>query len=321
VFLDFRRNPDGFHFDKLEGEAREYLTRSGALLDTPIERLRAMNPGAVQLYGDHGIDLAAEPLEIAVCAQHNNGGLAGNLWWESTNIKHLFPIGEVNGSHGVTRPGGSALNAGQVGAFRAAEFIARRYAQWRISEATIRAAAARAAVGILSWIDRGRTAAKSWQDERAELQERMSRAGAHVRSRGELDTAVAEAWRQFERIERTGGGRADSDEMVEALRNRALCFAHAVYLDAARFAVASGVGSRGSAMVLDERGTPIHEKLGERWRIAPEDPAFREQVQETQPIAAGRIEHRWVPRRPIPEPDLWFETAWARFRSGEIYGA
>ena len=86
-----------------------------------------MNPGAIELYADHGIDLAAEPLEIAVCAQHNNGGLAGNLWWESTNIKHLFPVGEVNGSHGVTGPAARRLNAGQVGAFRAAEFIAQRY--------------------------------------------------------------------------------------------------------------------------------------------------------------------------------------------------
>src|SRR5690606_30079676 len=130
VFLDFRRNPRDFRLDRLDAEAREYLTPSQAPFETPLERLRAMNPGAVGLYAEHGIDLAAEPLEVAVCAQHKLGGLAGNLWWESTNVGPLFPIGEVNGSHGVYRPGGSALNAGQVGAFRAAEFIARRYAEW-----------------------------------------------------------------------------------------------------------------------------------------------------------------------------------------------
>jgi hypothetical protein len=43
------------------------------------------------------------------------------------------------------------------------------------------------------------------------------------------------------------------------------------------------------------------------------------QVQEMWPIAPGQIAHRWVPRRPMPEPDLWFETVWARFRGGEIY--
>ena len=85
-----------------------------------------MNSPAIQLYRDHGIDLASESLEIGICAQHNNGGLKGNIWWES-DLKHPFPVGEVNGSHGVTRPGGSALNSGQVGSYRAALFISRKY--------------------------------------------------------------------------------------------------------------------------------------------------------------------------------------------------
>lgn len=40
-----------------------------------------------------------------------------------TNLSGLYAIGEVCASHGVTRPGGTALNAGQVGAVRAAEGI------------------------------------------------------------------------------------------------------------------------------------------------------------------------------------------------------
>jgi hypothetical protein len=90
-----------------------------------------MNPPAVDLYNSHGIDLAREPLEIAVCAQHNNGGFRGSVWWES-NVRGLFPVGEVCGTHGVTRPGGSALNAGQVGSLRAAEFIAAVPAIYKI---------------------------------------------------------------------------------------------------------------------------------------------------------------------------------------------
>jgi len=101
----------------MSAEAQEYLQKSGAQkLATPLKRLRKMNPGAITLYREHGIDLESQALEIAVCAQHNNGGLAGNLWWESTTISHLFPIGEVNGSHGVYRPGGASLNAGDTGA-------------------------------------------------------------------------------------------------------------------------------------------------------------------------------------------------------------
>jgi hypothetical protein len=51
----------------------------------------------------------------------------------------------------------------------------------------------------------------------------------------------------------------------------------------------------------------------------PGNPAFSEHVLETQAAADGRVEHRWVPRRPLPVCNDWFETAWARYRRGEIY--
>ena len=319
VFLDFRRNPEGFGFDGLSSEALDYLTKSKALQETPIQRLRQMNPGAIDLYAEHGIDITAEPLEIAVCAQHNNGGLAGNHWWESINVKHLFPVSEVNGSHGVYRPGGSALNSGQAGSFRAAEFIANRYSQWTVAEPQVTAAAATAAAEVLAWIGKAAGAESSWQAEREEFQQRMSRAGAHIRSSETLQEAVGEAWEQVRRIEASGCGYADSGELPEALRNRHLAFAQAVYLEAIRFALESGMGSRGSAMVVHGDGTRIHEKLGDEWRIAPETPDFREQVLQTLPDSGGSVQNEWVPRRPVPETDVWFETAWARFRSGEIY--
>jgi len=321
VFLDFRSNPDGFRFEALSDEARQYLANSNALLDTPIERLRAMNPGAIQLYADHGIDITSQPLEVAVCAQHNNGGLAANLWWESVNVKHLFPVGEVNGSHGIYRPGGSALNAGQVGGIRAAEYIAARYAGWTVDEEALEQAAGRAVAGIAAWLERAAGSPVSWQAAREEFQARMSRAGAHIRAEAQLAAAVEEAWRQCEAIERTGCGFQGPAEAAEALRTRDLALAHAVYLEAVRFAVASGVGSRGSAMVMDPSGEPIHPALGEPFRIVPENEAFRGQVQETRVLGPRQVHHAWVPRRPIPESDPWFETAWARFRTGEIYGA
>ncbi|MCX8037206.1 MAG: FAD-binding protein, partial [Candidatus Sumerlaeia bacterium] len=131
VFMDFRENPrpspgwKPFAIADLADEARVYLERSGALQETPIERLRKMNQPSIELYREKNKDLAREPLEIAVCAQHNNGGFAVNLWWES-NISGLFVIGELAGTHGVKRPGGSALNSGQVGGLRAAQVIVHR---------------------------------------------------------------------------------------------------------------------------------------------------------------------------------------------------
>ena len=319
VFLDYRSNPDGFRFEDLSDEARGYLENSDALQATPIERLRKMNPGAIQIYLDHDIDIQAEPLEIAVCAQHNNGGLAGNHWWESANIKHLFPVGEVNGSHGVYRPGGSALNSGQVGAFRAAEFIANRYSEWSVSHEEALAAIQGQVTKTVDWLDQSTATQRSWQEERDEFQTRMSRFGAHIRRREDLDRAVKEAWQQVGRLEQSGCSYMDAADSIEALRTLQLGFAHAVYLEAVRFAVVSGTGSRGSAMVVDLSGKPVHPGLDDTWRLLAENVDFRPIVQETLIHGIGNVENRWVERRALPDSDTWFETAWARFRAGEIY--
>jgi hypothetical protein len=149
----------------------------------------------------------------------------------------------------------------------------------------------------------------------------MSRAGAHIRSEEELVKAVGEAWDQVRRIEEQGCAcGAGSAHMSQALKNRYLCFAHAVYLEAVLFAVRSGVGSRGSAIVVDANGTRVHDKLDDSWCVAAEDASFREKVQETGVLSEGRVESRWVSRRPMPVADAWFETAWASFRNGRIYG-
>jgi succinate dehydrogenase/fumarate reductase flavoprotein subunit len=320
AFLDYRGNPEGFSFDELSEEARDYLTRSDALLETPIERLRKMNPGAIELYSDHGIDVTAEPLEIAVCAQHNNGGLAADHWWQSVNLPHLFPLGEVNGSHGVYRPGGSALNAGQVAGFRAAEYIANRCGDWSLSRRAAGNAFRKAAAGLLKWCDSARSAATSWKQDRDALQERMSRAGAHIRSLSDIGPAVEEAREQWKRVSSEGCSFAGAGELNAALCTRQLCFAQIVYLEAIRAALEAGVGSRGSAIVLDPAGQAVHPKLDDSWRIASENESFREQVLETSAESSGECTSRWIPRRAVPESDLWFETAWAKFRSGEVYG-
>ena len=78
-----------------------------------------MNQPAIDFYRDKGVDLYTQPLEIALCAQHNNGGLGIDCWWQ-TNVKGLFAVGEAAASHGVYRPGGTALNAGQVGTWEKA---------------------------------------------------------------------------------------------------------------------------------------------------------------------------------------------------------
>jgi len=319
VYLDFRSNPAGYSLSGLPEEARAYLEKSGAVQDTPIGRLLHMNPGAAELYKSHDIDLSREPLEVAVCAQHNNGGLAGNIWYESVNIKHLFPIGEVNGSHGVTRPGGSALNAGQVGGLRAAEFIANRYAEWSLDHDLAAAAVRECAQRTTEYAELCLSAGNSWKGELEDIQERMSRCGAHIRSIDSLDKEVPRAREQARRLMQSGCAVEGREHLRHAFRVRQMAFAHAAYLDAVRYALQSGVGSRGSSIVLHPGGLKLHGMLDESWRMAAEDISFRSKVLETLCDRKGEARHRWIPCRPLPETDSWFETTWAKFRSGEIY--
>ncbi len=123
VYLDYMHDPKGYEFDALGAEAKEYLTKSGAVASTPLERLKILNPASISLYMDKNIDISREYLEIAVSAQHNNGGVAVDNNYMST-IKNLYAVGEVAGVFGITRQGGTALNSTQVGGLMATRHIA-----------------------------------------------------------------------------------------------------------------------------------------------------------------------------------------------------
>ena len=53
--------------------------------------------------------------------------------------------------------------------------------------------------------------------------------------------------------------------------------------------------------------------------VIPENPAFRAQVLGTTVTPQG-VRVGWEPCRPFPETDGWFETVWAEYRTGKIYG-
>ncbi|EDY0584368.1 FAD-binding protein, partial [Salmonella enterica subsp. enterica] len=134
VYMDFLRNPEPvpgdlpFSLKRLDEDVQAYLANNDALASLPIERLQRMNPLSIALYKMHGHDLAQEPLQFAMNNQHMNGGIEVDIWGQ-TSLPGCFAVGEVAGTHGVTRPGGAALNAGQVFAVRLARYIAE--AGWR----------------------------------------------------------------------------------------------------------------------------------------------------------------------------------------------
>jgi len=325
VFLDFTRNPGGsrFSLESLDPDAFAYLEKSRALGPTPFERLMAMNPQAVDLYRSHGIDLERDRLEIGVCAQHLNGGLAVNAWWES-NLRHLFPVGEVCGTHGVKRPGGASLNAGQVGGIRAALYITRRYRDPppppdRFLERA--AGQVRACLGFARDVAGRPSAGSSITPDQAlaEIQARMSEVASHVRERGRVNRARPEAWALVSRLE-AELAVADRGELNRAFRAADLALAHAVILEAVAEYLERGGASRGSALVLDPAGERPGPELGDEWRftIASPDDFVNRNILEVRLTGPGEVEKRWEEPRPVPEDEGWFETVWRDYVNDRV---
>jgi succinate dehydrogenase/fumarate reductase flavoprotein subunit len=324
VYMDFRDNPRGdgnlppFKFEDLEPEAYNYLKNSNALFGKPIDRLKKMNPMAIELYKKNGIDIVKEPLEVAVCAQHNNGGLAGDIWWES-NVRHLFPIGEVNGTHGVYRPGGTALNSGQVGSLRAAQRIARVYQKNTVRLSDFSKAAAnktRELLDVLADLKKRAGRPGTVAAFRDEFQSRMTNHGAHIREAGAVEKAVKEAYDQIGRVNEMK--IKNTNEIPEALKNRHLVLAHAAYLEAVRFYLKNNGGSRGSYMVMDKEGLTVLPGILDDWKYKAENPDFREKMIETV-WQNGRFGSTLTDRRPLPDEDAWFENVWGEYLKGNVF--
>lgn len=319
VFLDYRCNPSGpagesYENGLLDNEVYSYLKNSEALRDTPVQRLEAMNRPAIDLYLDHRIDLGKEPLEIAVCVQHNNGGLKGNIWWES-DILHLFPVGEVNGSHGVYRPGGAALNSGQVGSYRAAYFISKKYNYSPPPLPAFRQL-------ITEQVEKRLELTQAWMATVGvkapiagffeEIRSRMSAAAGIVRSYDKVKEAVDEALSMMKQL--NGLLKVSSVyELARAFRLREHCLTHYVYLAALRSYLENGGRSRGSFIVTDPDGLLPHDNLENSWRlsICNYDRDVEKKIIEVKYID-GMIKTELAEIRPVPVQELWFEKVWKK---------
>lgn len=327
VFMDFTRSPipgDGkepFDLQAMESEALTYLQRNQALQPTPIERLEHMNPLAIDIYSEHGIDIRTEPLEINVCAQHHNGGFVVDKWWQSS-IPHVFVIGEMAGTHGVKRPGGSALNAGQVGGLRAAEYIARVYGR-DVPEAELSTAAV---CQVEALYDKLETWSGSCFDREpsnaiAAIQHNMSLHGGHVRRLQSAKSAQDEAVKLYKQL-RLDKVQIDAPkDLILAIRAEHLALAEAAFLAAIVEYIESGGGSRGSFMVLPDDADVSDVVAGKPNAFLPENEDLRATIAEVkiESLQECTFKITRVPARPIPVRDDAFELAWAAFRNGEVY--
>ena len=320
VFLDYTKNPFGLEkidFSRLSPEASGYLQKCGACFGTPIERLRQMNSPAIELYRSKGVELDREKLEIALCAQHNNGGISVDHRWQ-TGVRGLYAVGECAGTHGVRRPGGSALNAGQVGALRAAEHLSFTAAPEDREEGFERAAA-EAVASFLRFRDRVTAGKNDDENENCPITEqrrRMSLYAGAIRSAEKIRELSDEFSALCAEIE----DEVRTKDVRTALRYRdMLTVQNAVLAAMCDFAETVGA-SRGSAIFLSENGV-LRPGLPEKFRFlppasapgsAPHGGAF-DRVQLIS-LRGGVPSVSWRPVRPIPDSSDSFEVVWNGYR-------
>jgi succinate dehydrogenase/fumarate reductase flavoprotein subunit len=330
VFMDFRENPrpgdglDKFSLEDLEPEARKYLVSSGALQQTPIQRLQKMNQPSIDLYTSRGRDIFNEPLEVSVCSQHNNGGFKVGPWWES-NIKHLFLIGEIAGTHGVKRPGGSALNSGQVGGLRAAEYIIFHYFGDAPSEEEFRSLSDRQIALTLERVERllrqGESSSLEVDAVRRQIQHRMTEHASHIRRPEGVRQAITEATALRKQLEEEGLKLHSKKDFLKAWQTYEMALTSEAYLSGIQAMIERGGGSRGSHLIVDPKnGIQPHPMLGDEWRFLPENTNLRSEVLEIFWDTDRReFKTAITPVHPIPEEQYWFENTWEDYRSGRIY--
>lgn len=327
VYLDFTKNPFGLElldYERLSAEAFGYLNAAKACFGTPIERLQKMNTPAIEIYAMKGVDLQTEYLEIALCAQHNNGGIAVDAWWQ-TDITGLFAAGECAGTHGITRPGGSALNAGQVGSLRAAQFISasnRAVDFGRIMPEESNSEQKEITEIIKAAMDRHeKLLARALKNDAnvgealKKARKRMSDCGGAIRDICKMREAYAEVHSELTQFNSLFGVKSEL-ELVKLYRLRDTLTVQLATLGAMIDYAENVKLSRGSALYYDEAGE-LQGGLDEMFRFSTKN------VEETggriQQVAFrdGELKINWRPVRPMPEDNDVFETVWREYRKNK----
>ncbi len=316
VFLDYRENPGNkpIDFAQLSQETREYLKAAGAECQTPIERLKHMNLPAYDFYKERGIDLEIKPLEIALCAQHNNGGLSVNSWWE-TNIEGFFAVGEVSGTHGVYRPGGTALNAGQVGSMRAAQYIAERRTG---ASVTTEVFLKKSLEMIKNTIMLGESCLSNENTVDTlykQATKRMSLYGGAIRDKDRINQVMKEVLEELKSFPASVKIDKIIDiKKVHRLYDTLIC--QFVYLSAMADYIENGAYSRGSVLYTTPEGECPYEFLPETFKFKLDDGSRNNRIQEVR-FQNNQCSFYWRNVRELKEEDYFFENVWRIYRENK----
>ncbi|HCH9280639.1 TPA: FAD-binding protein [Salmonella enterica] len=327
VYMDFLRNPEPvpgdlpFSLKRLDEDVQAYLANNDALASLPIERLQRMNPLSIALYKMHGHDLAQEPLQFAMNNQHMNGGIEVDIWGQ-TSLPGCFAVGEVAGTHGVTRPGGAALNAGQVFAVRLARYIAE--AGWRGKNGGVEELVAAPLMQINATIHQAlhNAAGRPLSSLREEIQARMSDYAGFICHVENIRQAAQDARNLLASLSHDALSIQHLAEIPGLFMWRQQTLASAAILTMLEEFIAAGGGSRGARIILDPQGSCLpltrHGPFSQ-WRFRPE----REEDKNTK-LTIHYQENKFIfnqkPLRNLPDlKDNYFEKNWPDFLCGKIY--
>ncbi|WP_116653729.1 FAD-dependent oxidoreductase [Pelagibacterium sediminicola] len=327
TFMDFNRNPlpvegdQPFDLERLDDDVRQYLANAGATQTSPIERLAHMNPLAIELYRRYKIDIATEPLEFAVNNQHMNGGVMVDVWGRS-NLAGCYAIGEAAGTHGVTRPGGAALNAGQVFGTRVAEHIAAGGQARAMPSADPDGLATEALTHLIGTVRAESSVAV--KSVRTEVQNRMSdHAGLFCTPEG-IGAALEDAKKLNATICEQGVAHGHAGEAVRAAQWQQMALASEAVLAALDHYIRQGGGSRGARAICAPDGETAprtrHGEL-EEFRFREEREAHKgEQIvvryEDGKMIVSTRRNREFdETARPF------FERDWPDWLTGRIYAS
>ncbi len=318
VFLDFTKNSEGkeVDFDKLDSEVFDYLSNAKCCFGTPIERLLIMNKPAVDFYKDKNVDITKEPLEISLCAQHNNGGLSIDEWWQ-TNIEGFFAVGEVAASHGVYRPGGSALNAGQVGSLRAAQFISKQsdkeLPKKDIFEKCLQKNIESNNQLLESVFNTNKKS--NVADIYEQRAKQMSLYASAIRNKENIIKVKDEVSWLLTTFENSISISSYKD-LYKVFRLKDMLISQRIYLEAIVDYISYGGKSRGSALYIDKGDNICIDDI---FSCSIYGQKFTDKIQEIN-YTPFNISILWRDVNPIPKEDIFFENVWASYRqTGNIY--
>jgi len=156
------------------------------------------------------------------------------------------------------------------------------------------------------------------QASRANIQERMTAVGAHIRDPNKIRKALKEAWDLLRRMETM---KIPSSRFLPfAFRNRDICLTQVLFLEAMMEYLDREGASRGSYLVVDPEGELPCPSLDDQWRfrLAGSGDAVNQKILEIRLEKDMNIRKDWVDIRSIPSEDTWFENVWNAYLRDEI---